>query len=117
MPFKDPAKTREYQRQYSQKRRHGLTFPKKGLTLKVAVVSIETAKDIQGILSSEIGAVQALEGDVIVKARTIAYLCGAALKALEVAQGADIQQQIADLQRQIAEIRERQPILEVRGAL
>ncbi len=87
MPYKDPEKSRAYQREYRRMRRAGKsTTP--GQTLIPMPFKMKTAQDILVIISEQVQAVRNApkeEAGTLEKARCIGYLCGIGLKAVEVA--------------------------------
>lgn len=84
MPYSDPEKTKEYQRNYQrQKRSEEVKQPeKKPLTLE----DIATAAGVRDLLADTIAEVKAADLDTVVKARCIGYLSGVILKTIEVAE-------------------------------
>lgn len=84
MPFADPEKQREYQRNYKRQQRTGLTDCQTS-NLTEDPVRIQTAKDILVLLEETINAVRETGGDILVKARCIGFLAGVTLKAVETA--------------------------------
>src|SRR4051812_2541291 len=85
MPFSDPDRRRSYQRDYRRMRRAG-----EGGTTPVhpaipAEVRVKTAADVLDLLQEQINAVRSTnEAGTLEKARTVGYLAGIALKAVEV---------------------------------
>ena len=82
MPYKDPEAARAYQRQRKRIERVG------GGTTHVQPVPIpfrlRTAHDVLGLLEEQIGAVRAESlATTLEKARTIGFLAGVALRAIE----------------------------------
>jgi len=83
MPFKDPERAREYQRQYQRMRRtsstgnlsHGLPPPAR----------IQSAEDVRLLLETTINEVREAEADPLVKARCLGYLAGITIKSIETA--------------------------------
>ena len=82
MPYKDPEKVKEYQRNYQrQKRSAEVKQPeKKPLTAE----EIATAAGLRDLLADVIAEVRAADLDTIIKARCIGYLAGVTLKAIEI---------------------------------
>jgi len=84
MPYKDPGKRRDYIRNYQRARRTGLQPP--GKTPLPEGFRLETAKGILAELAEQMEAVKKdLEAGTLEKARTIGYLAGIALRAVETA--------------------------------
>lgn len=84
MPFADPEKRREYDRNYKRQQRTGLTNGQTS-NLVEGPLRIKTARDILGLLGETINEVRETGGDALIRARCIGFLAGAALKAVEVA--------------------------------
>src|SRR5436190_164755 len=84
MPFSDPDQARNYQRRYRREQRtaEGCT---NGCTTPVPLpFRLQTAADVIDLLQEQIEAVRAeAEAKTTEKARTIGYLAGIALKAIE----------------------------------
>src|SRR5262249_30684576 len=84
MPFADPDQARDYQREYRRLRRGGddCTTP-----VHPAVplhFRLQTAADVLTVLEEQVQAVRAeQEAGTLEKARTIGYLAGISLKAIE----------------------------------
>jgi CII-binding regulator of phage lambda lysogenization HflD len=79
MPYKNPEKRRDYQREY--KRLQRLTPAQVSIPLEF---KLKTAQDILRLLSSEISAVKEdQEAGTLEKARVIGYLASIALRAVE----------------------------------
>jgi hypothetical protein len=87
MPFKDKEKRRSYNRDYQRLRRAGI--PKGSRGIEVIQTSnleqTETAGGLLRILGGLIDEVLRSETDIVIKARTAAYLISVGLKAVEVA--------------------------------
>jgi len=84
MPYKDKEKRRDYIRNYQRARRTGLLPP--GKTPLPAPFRLETAKGILAELAEQIEAVKKdTEAGTLEKARTVGYLAGIALRAVETA--------------------------------
>jgi hypothetical protein len=83
MPYANPEKARDYQREYQRKKRAGsqgtiaLDLP--------ASVRIKTAEDVRVLLETTINEVREADVDVLAKARCIGYLAGITMKAIETA--------------------------------
>jgi len=83
MPYSDPEKAREYQREYQRVKRAGSSGTS-ALDLPESV-RIKTAEDVRMLLETTINEVREAEVDVLVKARCIGYLAGITMKAIETA--------------------------------
>ncbi|MFC1861019.1 hypothetical protein ACFLYL_01900 [Chloroflexota bacterium] len=98
MPYKDPLKQKEYQRQWQRSRRAG-----EGAGFKVIRVSspeeIRTAQGLLSVLGNLIGEVLTTkQGDIFMRARTAGYLISIGLKAVEVA---DIEARLTSLENKV----------------
>lgn len=83
MPYRDPARQREYQREYGRLRRaDGAQTP--GQAAIPLPFRLKTAADVLALLEEQVGAVR---GDsaltTVERARTVGYLAGVALRAIE----------------------------------
>ena len=83
MPYSDPEKAREYQREYQRVKRAGSSGTS-ALDLPESV-RIRTAEDIRMLLETTINEVREAEVDVLAKARCLGYLAGITMKAIETA--------------------------------
>jgi hypothetical protein len=84
MPFADPEKARTYQRDYRRLRRSGDDCTTPGTTPVPVAFRLQTAQDVINLLQEQIGAVRdAADAGPLEKARTIGYLAGISLKAIE----------------------------------
>ena len=84
MPYRDPGKARNYQREYRRTRRVGDVCTTPGTTLLPLPFRLKTAADVLRLIEEQVGAVRdAQEAGTLEKARTIGYLAGVALKAVE----------------------------------
>jgi CII-binding regulator of phage lambda lysogenization HflD len=82
MPYKNPEKKRDYQREY--KRLQRLTPAQVSIPLEF---KLKTAQDILELLAEQICAVKRdPEAGTLEKARTIGYLASIALRAVETAE-------------------------------
>lgn len=81
MSYKDPAKQREYQRQWQRDRRAGL--PSK---VQSSTEDIRTAEGMLDILTKLLSQLMKAKVDLFMKARTVAYVVSVGLKATEVAE-------------------------------
>lgn len=88
MPFKDPAKKREWEQNYRRLQRAGMTKNTTHLPrtlIKYPELRIETARDYLGVLNLMINEVRnAPDATIVERARVIGYLIGVGLKALEI---------------------------------
>jgi hypothetical protein len=84
MPFTDPNKARDYQREYRRTRRAGDACTTPSTTLLPLPFRLKTAADVLALLQEQVEAVRVEpEAGTLEKARTIGYLAGVALKAIE----------------------------------
>jgi hypothetical protein len=84
MPFADPDRAREYQRDYRRMQRAAGGCTGNGTTLVPVAFRLQTAADVLNLLGEQVEAVRAeQEAGTLEKARTIGYLAGIALKAIE----------------------------------
>ncbi len=85
MPYKDPNRRRAYQREYRRMQRAGGSQTP-GQTLIPLPLRLQTARDVLALLEEQVNAVrdEPVAG-TLEKARTVGYLAGIALKAVEVA--------------------------------
>jgi|SRR5665647_68282 len=83
MPYKDPIKQRDYNREYQRKRRS-----KDGYSSKIGVTAewkLSTADDLKGILELIVSQVMGAEElDIGVKGRVVASLLTVGVRLLEV---------------------------------
>jgi hypothetical protein len=83
MPYKDPGKQQAYQREYGRMRRAG-EAQTPGQTLVPLPFRLKTAADVLALLEEQVAAVR---GDdtltTVERARTVGYLAGISLKAIE----------------------------------
>ena len=96
MPYADPERRKEYQRDYSRRRRAGL--PGKSPSNLPHRMKVTTARDVLELLSETIGEVRNAKGETFVKARVIGYLAGVTLKAVETA---DVEARLAALEKKL----------------
>jgi hypothetical protein len=84
MPYSDPDRARDYQREYRRTRRSGdgRTTP---CTSPIPLpFRLQTAADVLKLLEEQVAAVRAEpEAGALEKARAIGYLAGISLKAIE----------------------------------
>ena len=103
MPFKDPEKRRQYQRERRRRERAGIaeiagsqkvpSIPK-----SKAITRIATVQDVRECLSEQIVRVRNSKADTIVKARVIGYLAGVILKAIEVG---DLEKRLEAIEKEL----------------
>jgi hypothetical protein len=88
MPYKDPAKKREWERNYRRLQRAGMmksNTDQPRTLIKYPEVRIETARDYLGVINAMIDEVRnAPDATIVERARVIGYLIGVGLKALEI---------------------------------
>ena len=95
MPYKDPARQKDYQRQWQRTRRAGEPGRFKVLRIR-SPEEIRTATALLSVLAGLIKEVlETKEGDVFLRARTTGYLISIGLKAVEVA---DLEMRVANLE-------------------
>jgi hypothetical protein len=84
MPFADTNKARDYQRDYRRLRRGGDDCTTPCTTPIPLPFRLQTAADVLALLEEQVAAVRkAPEASVLEKARTIGYLAGITLKAID----------------------------------
>ena len=104
VPYRDPERRRQYQRDRARLRRAGRTDSPPKLTLPDAV-RIKTARDILELLEEQINLLRADLGlGTIERARTLGALAGVALRAVETA---DLEARLAALEKVLAGRRSR----------
>ena len=100
MPYKDPERQREYQRQWQRSKRAGSSLGFKVLRVS-SPEEIRTAHALLTILAGLIKQVLGTkEGDVFMRSRTAGYLISIGLRAVEVA---DLEGRVANLENKIME--------------
>ena len=83
MPYRDPEQRRAYDREYKRTARSG-GGPTPGQTRVPIPFRLKTAADVLALLEEQVGAVRADETlTTVERARTIGYLAGISLKAIE----------------------------------
>jgi hypothetical protein len=83
MPYKDADRQRGYKREWARMQRTGECGTPGGTPLPVAF-RLKTAQDVLTLLEEQVQAVRnAREASTLEKARTIGYLAGVALRAIE----------------------------------
>lgn len=84
MPDLDPGRARDYQREYCRLRRSG----EARTTPVPAPFRLKAAADVVALIEEQVAAVRADEGaGTLEKARTIGFLAGVALGAIEALEG------------------------------
>jgi hypothetical protein len=84
VPYRDPEQRRAYDREYKRTARTG-GGPTPSQTRVPIPFRLKTAADVLTLLEEQVGAVRADESLATVeRARTIGYLAGVSLKAIEV---------------------------------
>ena len=99
MPFKDPEKQKEYQRQWQRAKKAGLPVKTLTRTLNLSIEEIRTASALLTVLTGLIKEVLETEaGDIFMKARTAGFLISIGLKAVEVA---DLEARLTQLENKV----------------
>ncbi len=95
MPYKNPEKQKEYQRnwQREQKAAQGSKITKRTLNLE----EVQTAKGLLDLLARTLEEVETAGGDVFIRARLKGYLISIGLKCVETA---DLEGRITALEEQ-----------------
>jgi hypothetical protein len=84
MPIADPDRAREYQREYRRLRRAGDPCTTPRTTRLPVEFRLKTAADVLALLDEQVAAVREdLEAGTLEKARTIGFLAGVSLRAIE----------------------------------
>jgi hypothetical protein len=84
MPYSDPERQKSYKREWARMERAGENGTPGG-TLLPATFRLQTAQDVIDLLQEQVAAVRGdAEAGTLEKARTIGYLAGIALKAIDV---------------------------------
>lgn len=84
MPISDPDRAREYQREYRRLRRGGDPCTTPRTTRLPAEFRLKTAADVLALLDEQVAAVREdSEAGTLEKARTIGFLAGVSLRAIE----------------------------------
>jgi hypothetical protein len=107
MPFKDPERRKEYQREYMARYRGGGRKPSSARN-PPRDLCIRTANDCLSILENQV--LEVLADDSLKsteRARTIGYLAGICLKAVEVS---DLEARLARLEADTIEVRDAKAI-------
>lgn len=83
MPYADPDRQRAYKREWARMDRAGECGTPSGTALPVEF-RLQTAHDVIDLLQEQVAAVRADdEAGTLEKARTVGYLAGVALRAIE----------------------------------
>ena len=83
MPYKDPGKQQDYQREYGRMRRVGGTQTPSQTQVPIPF-RLKTAADVLALLEEQVTAVRGdPDAGTLEKARCIGYLAGISLKAIE----------------------------------
>jgi len=83
MPYRDPERQRAYQREYGRLRRTGQPQTPRQTAIPLPF-RLKTAADVRALLEEQVGAVRSDDSLMTVeRARTIGYLAGVSLKAIE----------------------------------
>jgi hypothetical protein len=83
MPYTDPERARDYQREYRRLRRGGDSCTTPGTSQVPLPFRLKTAVDVLALLEEQVEAVRSEEAGALEKARVIGYLAGVSLKAIE----------------------------------
>ena len=84
MPYSNPAKSKDYQREYRRIRRAGDTCTTPGTSAIPLAFRLKTAADALALIEEQVNAVRRdTVASVLDKARTVGYLASVALKAIE----------------------------------
>jgi len=84
MPFASPERARSYQREYRRTRRSGAACTTPGTSDIPVAFRLQTARDVIDLLEEQVALVRAeAEAGALEKARTVGFLAGVALRAIE----------------------------------
>jgi hypothetical protein len=84
MPIADPDRAREYQREYRRLRRGGDRCTTPSTSRLPAEFRLKTAADVLALLDEQVAAVREdADAGALEKARTIGFLAGVSLRAIE----------------------------------
>jgi hypothetical protein len=91
MPFKDRNRSRDYHRDYARTRRLPATVCQTPAQTRLpSEFRLKTARDVLNLIDEQVAAVRAdADAGTLEKARTIGYLAGIALRAVETAELAE----------------------------
>src|SRR5262245_29939614 len=83
MPYSDPERQRSYKREWARMERAGQSGTPCGTPVPLPF-RLQTAADVIDLIEEQVAAVRAeQEAGTLEKARTVGYLAGIALKAIE----------------------------------
>jgi hypothetical protein len=103
MSYKDPEQQRTYQREYKRLRRTG-SCQTPGQTQLPAEFRLRTAQDVLELLAEQVEAVRQDQSVTTTeRARTVGYLCGIALRAVETA---DLAERVESVERALRQRKE-----------
>jgi hypothetical protein len=84
MPYRDPGKANDYQREYRRTRRNGDGRTAPCTTQIPLPFRLKTAADVLALLEEQVSLVRAApEAGALEKARVVGHLAGVSLKAIE----------------------------------
>ncbi len=86
MPYKDPQQAREYQRERKRIERNTAHTTRRTSPVQPVPLPfrLKTAADVIGLIEEQVGAVRAADdATTLEKARTVGFLAGVALRAIE----------------------------------
>ena len=84
MPYSNPDRARQYQREYRRTRRSGDRCTTPGTSLTPLPFRLQTAQDVIDLHQEQVALVRAeTSAGTLEKARTVGFLAGVALKAIE----------------------------------
>jgi hypothetical protein len=84
MPYADPDRARDYQREYRRTRRAGDYRTTPATSPLPLPFRLQTAADVLALIEEQVEAVRSeAEAGTLEKARTVGFLAGVALKAIE----------------------------------
>lgn len=84
MPISDPDRSREYQREYKRLRRGGEACQTPSTTRLPVEFRLRTAADVLALLDEQVAAVRGdPDAGTLEKARTIGFLAGVSLRAID----------------------------------
>jgi len=83
MPYRDPEQRRSYDREYKRTARTG-GGPTPGQAVVPIPFRLKKAADVLGLIEEQVGAVRGDDSlTTVERARTVGYLAGVALRAIE----------------------------------
>ena len=105
MSYKDPEQQRTYQREYKRLKRAG-DCQTPGQTQLPAEFRLRTAQDVLELLAEQVEAVRLDEAIATTeRARTVGYLCGIALRAVD---AADMAERVEAIERALKQRKDSQ---------